>query len=118
MIKVDLLKAKINHLNWRTRLLEYLEGKNSLSKEEVLSHEQCQLGKWIYAEGMQKYGHLNSMQLLELYHKNLHDAIRRVFELQEAKQFDKAKQEYQRMKELSELVIRQLDEMMQILQTI
>lgn len=109
MCNIDFLTAKANHINWRIRLLNYLEGKEeSLSHEEVLSHTDCRLGKWIYAQGIGKYGQLKDMQQLEEIHKQLHEAIAKVVVLKGQGKYAEAEAEYEKMKQLSEKLIQTL----------
>ncbi len=79
----DFLKAKSAHLNWRVRILSFLNGESTLTKEQVISHEHCDLGKWIYSEGLQKYGNLSEMTELEKTHKLLHSSMAKVLDLKE-----------------------------------
>jgi methyl-accepting chemotaxis protein len=109
MSNIEFLTAKANHINWRIRLLNYLEGKESLSHEEVLSHTDCRLGKWIYAQGMEKYGQLKDMQQLEEIHKQLHEATAKVVLLKEQGKHAEAGAEYEKMKQLSEKLIQTLE---------
>ncbi|NOZ38589.1 MAG: hypothetical protein GXP11_11155 [Gammaproteobacteria bacterium] len=54
---LDLSAAKAAHLNWKTRLRDFLDGKASLSMEEAVSHHDCKFGKWYFSEGLEKYSH-------------------------------------------------------------
>ncbi|GAB4490857.1 MAG: hypothetical protein OHK0045_15920 [Raineya sp.] len=113
----DFLKAKSVHLNWRVRILGFLNGEHTLTKEQVVSHEHCDLGKWIYSEGLKKYGHLSEMIELERTHKLLHTAMEQVVHLKENNQIKEARNAYENMREISENVIEMLDFLYEIQKT-
>jgi len=104
-------KAKLDHLAWRTKLRNHLNGKESLSDSELTSHETCRLGRWIYSEGMPNYGNQTAMQDLEATHKKLHQSINQVIDLRNRNQTEKANQEFANFRELSEHVVNDLDAM-------
>jgi methyl-accepting chemotaxis protein len=105
----DFLKAKSAHLNWRVRILSFLNGEGTLTKEQVISHEHCDLGKWIYSEGLQKYGNLSEMTELEKTHKHLHNSMAKILDLKENNLLKEARDEYENMREVSEILIKMLD---------
>lgn len=109
MSAFDFLKAKSAHLHWRVKLLGYLNGQNTLTQAEVLSHEQCELGKWIYSEGLKVYANLPEMQELEKTHKELHETIHRVIEFKDKNMLKEAKDEYELMREVSDVLMEMLD---------
>jgi methyl-accepting chemotaxis protein len=104
-------KAKSDHLAWRTKLRDLLQGKESLSLEEATSHEHCRLGQWIYGEGMQRFGNLQEMQDLEATHKALHQSIQKTIDLKNRGQGEEANAEFAAFQEYSEQVIGNLDKM-------
>jgi len=108
-MNIDFTLAKSKHLAWRVRLMGFLNGQESLTSEQVSSHEHCDLGKWIYATGMETYGHLENMQNLEEAHRLLHDTIRRVVDFKNNNQRDLAEKEYDQMKNVSEILIQLID---------
>ena len=110
---VDFRQAKIDHFAWKARLRGLLNGHQSLDESEAVSHEHCRLGKWIYARGMQDFGHLPAMQELERVHKELHGTIREVIELNNREGPHKAQASYERFEELSGEVVRLLDQLEQ-----
>ncbi|MFA9459408.1 methyl-accepting chemotaxis protein [Thiohalorhabdus sp. Cl-TMA] len=108
---VTFRKAKSDHLAWRTKLRDLLNGKASLSLEEATSHEHCRLGKWIYGEGLERYGHLQEMKHLESTHKALHQSIKAVIDHKNRGSAEEANREFARFQEYSEQVIADLDGM-------
>ncbi|MDX1903683.1 MAG: CZB domain-containing protein [Thermonemataceae bacterium] len=108
-MNIDFTLAKSKHLAWRVRLMGFLNGQESLTTEQVTSHEQCDFGKWIYSTGLEKYGHLENMQNLEEAHRLLHDTIAKVVSLKNENKSDLAEKEYEQMKNVSELLMQLID---------
>jgi methyl-accepting chemotaxis protein len=78
--KFDIQAAINKHLLWKGRLRSFLDGRESLSQEQAVSHKECDLGKWLYSQGLQQHGHLPQMQHLEQIHKKMHEHIRHIIE--------------------------------------
>ncbi len=105
----DLSAAKTAHLAWKGKLRAYLDGKGSLTRDQAVSHRDCVLGKWYYAEGVQKYGGMDEMRQLERPHEELHKIIRSVIELREAGRPVEAENEYLKVEPLSRQIVQLLD---------
>ncbi len=69
---IDVGAARIAHLKW-TLAVEALVA-NPKESIEIQSHQNCALGRWIHASGLQAYGNSDAMQLLVRTHKNFHEA--------------------------------------------
>ncbi len=102
-------QAKTAHLAWRGRLRAYLDGKGSLSREQAVSHHDCVLGKWYYADGMANFGHIPEMPELEGPHAEMHSIIRRIIELRESGKAPEAEREYEKVDPLSLQIVALLD---------
>ena len=109
-MQLDFLLAKNKHVRWRLRLLSYLDGQESLSYQEVVSHRDCELGQWIYSVGIKRYAHLLSFQELEKEHEIFHQVVKAVVELKERNEIEGARKEYEKMKDLSERILALLDQ--------
>ena len=107
---LDLSAAKAAHLNWKTRLRAFLDGKEALSKDEAVSHRHCKFGKWYYSEGLAKYGDVPAMREVERPHEELHEMIRTIIEYKERGQMDQAEQAYQYVSNISDEIVRLMDE--------
>jgi len=81
---LDLSTAKMAHLNWKTRVRKYLDGEESLSRNELVDHHSCKFGQWYYSEGINEYGPLSEFKDIEDPHAALHQKIKTVVELTEA----------------------------------
>ena len=108
---LDLSSAKQAHTAWLRRLRVFLDGGGGLSRDQALSHRECEFGHWYYGEGVEHYGHLNAMRVLEGPHAELHQLIREIIEHKEAGRDGDAEQAYQRVKPLSERMVALLDDL-------
>ncbi|HEB67352.1 MAG TPA: hypothetical protein ENI93_05345 [Gammaproteobacteria bacterium] len=107
---LDLSAAKAAHLNWKTRLRAFLDGKEALSMDEAVSHRHCKFGKWYYSEGLANYGNIPAMREVERPHEELHEMIRTIIEYKERGQMDQAEQAYQYVSNISDEIVRLMDE--------
>ena len=84
MSKVDFSTIRLKHAAWRTMINDFLDGKKSMSEEQAFSHEACDLGKWLYSDGMTNYGTMTEMQELEKVHIELHLTVRSIMSLKQS----------------------------------
>ena len=107
--KLDLSGAKSAHLNWKTRLRAFLDGKATLTEAEAVSHQQCAFGKWYYSEGLKQYGHIQELRDVEEPHAELHRTIKDI--VQAMKIGDKAGAErlYANVEGISKRIVALLD---------
>ncbi len=110
---IDLSKAKMAHLSWRSRLRQLLDGKSSMSSSEVTDHRGCDLGKWYYGKEGQQLMKLTSMKQVEQPHQQMHEAIKQLFRARENGDMETAEQAYLTVNTLSERVVQLLDQIEQ-----
>lgn len=108
---LDVEAAKAVHLEWRTRLRGFIDGKGTLPIPEATSHKHCQLGKWYYGQGMERYGSLAGMKALEAPHIELHRLIQEIVNARDKGQKDQMERLYAGVAPLSERIIDQLDKL-------
>ena len=84
MGKFDFAVARVMHIAWKSSLRSFLDGKESMSEEQAVSHIDCDLGKWLYTAGMSSYGSMPEMQELEKVHIELHAIVKRVVQLKQS----------------------------------
>ena len=84
MSKTDFSEIRLQHVAWRSKLNDFLEGKNGMSEKEATSHEACDVGRWIYSVGMKKYGEMPEMQELEKIHIELHSTVKKIIMLKQS----------------------------------
>jgi methyl-accepting chemotaxis protein len=101
----DFFSARTAHLAWRQRIRDFLDGARSLSHEEAVSHRDCALGKWLYADGLERYGHISEMQLMEKEHERLHALIREIVELKHGGDDASAEQRFGDIEALSAEIV-------------
>ncbi len=107
--RFDFDRARTLHRTWVTRLAAFLEGRETLSEEEAVSHHHCQLGQWYDKEGLQQYGHIPEMLELDAPHRELHDLIRDVVQQQSSGTPPQAGQVMRRVRVLSNRIVELLD---------
>ncbi|MBZ5722328.1 MAG: cache domain-containing protein [Acidobacteriia bacterium] len=102
---MDFSRVKIAHRSWRRKLREFLDGQASLDPNQLGSHQSCELGRWIYADGVTKYSEVHDFQKLETQHKRMHATVREVVELKLAGNSAEAEQRFTSMYQLAETVV-------------
>ena len=107
---LDLSSAKAAHLNWKTKLRSFLDGKGSLSREQAVSHHHCEFGKWYYSDGLKNFGHLQALIDVEDPHEQLHELIRMIIDMKNNGQIAEAESAYQNVADLSEKIVGLLNE--------
>lgn len=105
----DVALAKAQHHIWNLKLRLFLKNQQSLQESEVLSHQHCQLGQWLYSQGLGQYGHLPEMVDLEQVHAELHQTMQQVIRLQKSGQTREANQEFLKTYELNDRIVALLD---------
>lgn len=107
---LDLSSAKAAHLNWKTRIRSFLDGKESLSLEQAVSHKHCDFGKWYYSKGLAEYGDINAIVDVEKPHEELHKTIKTIIELKNEGKVQEAEQAYLKVANISGDIVSLLDD--------
>jgi methyl-accepting chemotaxis protein len=102
---LNFARVKMAHRSWRVRLRRFLDGKEVLEPGKLGSHRDCELGQWIYAEAMSKYGHLREVQELESKHEHMHDLVKRVVELKHGGKEQEAELQFSGVADTAEEVV-------------
>jgi methyl-accepting chemotaxis protein len=97
------------HRRWVGRVEEMINGGAVISREELVSHHNCGLGKWYYGFGGRACRHLNAFHELEKPHARLHQLASEAVEAVHRKDLSKARLYLQEMRQCSEAVIHCLD---------
>lgn len=105
MKNIDFAVARSRHMSWKTRLRSFLDGQESLTEAQAVSHKDCDLGKWMYSEGLKKYGNLREMKDLETIHAQLHSQVKRIVQLKKASDKAGAEIEYKKLEAASHIII-------------
>jgi methyl-accepting chemotaxis protein len=101
----DFQVYSLKHSIWKAKLRDFLEGKQSLTKEKAASHKDCDLGKWLYSEGLKKYENIRDMQKLEKVHEDLHATVRNIISLKESGDSSAAEVEYKKIGPISDELV-------------
>lgn len=72
----DFSAARSKHLQWKVCLRRFLDGQETLTEAQATSAHDCDLGKWLYSKGLEKYGQFAEMQELERIHADMHGSIK------------------------------------------
>lgn len=107
---IDFINAKLKHLKWKYKIRNFLDGKGSLTQNEAISHLHCDIGKWYYSEGKEKYGHIESVQKFELQHEKLHKLVKEILDLKSKGELEMTEIKYQELVITSDKIIILLDE--------
>jgi len=82
--KADFTDIRLQHVTWRVKLNDFLDGKPSMTEEQATSHKACDVGKWLYSVGMKKYGTMPEIQELEKIHVELHSTVKNIIMLKQS----------------------------------
>jgi hypothetical protein len=94
---LDFTKARLQHHSWRLRLRRHLEANEEINRDEAVSPRECALGKWLYSDGLRKYGEWPEMRNLESVHAEMHGVVERVVRLKRSGSDAEAGMEYQKV---------------------
>ncbi|KJU86238.1 methyl-accepting chemotaxis sensory transducer [Candidatus Magnetobacterium bavaricum] len=101
----DFSNARSKHLLWKTRLRDFLDGKESLTEAQAVSHKDCDLGKWLYSKGLDSFGHMDEMITLEQIHETLHTIVKDVVRLKHSGDVSGAEEKYAKIGPMSKDII-------------
>lgn len=104
--------ATADHLLWVQRMHNMLHGRETVRPEEVSSHRSCRLGKWIEGPGSRLKGR-EAFDSLERPHTALHETARRMAELMEKGERQKAEDCFQEIRSLSGEIVEKLNRLKQ-----
>lgn len=81
MVDITFWDAITHYLSWRVRLRGFLEDKDNVTESDIGSHKDCDFGKWLYSEGLSRYGTMREIAEIEDIHKQLHETALRIVRL-------------------------------------
>jgi len=105
LVALDLSGARLAHAAWRQRLRSYLDGQAVQVRDQMVSHHECDLGRWYHREGLHYYGHIPEMHELDEPHRALHELIGTLVEHQEQGRSSAAELCYAQVKAISERIV-------------
>lgn len=107
----DFAGAKQKHLTWKTNIRAYLDGKRTMSQGEALSHNECELGQWLFSVGLRRFGKNPLMIELDQKHQKLHSLVKQILDLKRAGKVEEAEAEYSVLLQTSDRIVALLDEL-------
>jgi hypothetical protein len=105
MSEMNFSLIKLAHRTWRMKLRAFLDGREKIDPKQIASHQDCELGKWLYSTGLSKYSHLNDLKELEKKHKVMHAIVKQVVDLKMAGKDKEAEQEFVKVHDAAEGVV-------------
>ncbi|MBL8760815.1 MAG: CZB domain-containing protein [Phycisphaerae bacterium] len=107
----DFAGAKQKHLTWKSKIRAFLDGKRTLSPGEALSHNECELGQWLFNVGLRKLGKNPLMIELDRTHQKLHALVKQILDVKRAGSVEEAEAAYAVLLQTSDRIVSLLDEM-------
>lgn len=111
---IDFVLAMNNHLIWKMRLRAFLDGEATMTIEEAISHKHCELGKWLYAEGLDRYSKFEDMSELEKVHEELHNTIKNIVIMKENGDIVEAENEFEKVNSISNNIVKIIEKLILI----
>ncbi len=108
---LDFGAAKNAHRLWRVKVQKLLLGAAHMNASEVVTHKDCQLGRWYYGEGSTALSSHPAYAELGIKHRDMHDAVRKVVELWNAGDQARAEELAHHVYELSDAVVQLLTDL-------
>lgn len=108
LVVLDLSGARAAHTAWRRRLRDFLDGHGMVPRNQLVSHRECDLGRWYHGEGLRHYGHIPEMHELAGPHRMLHELIVDLVSHKENGRSGEAELCYAQIEPISELIVRLL----------
>ena len=105
MPSLDFSLAKMKHESWKTKLRGFLDGRLKIDDSELSSEKECALGKWLYSEGLSKYGTISDLKQLEREHAQMHETVKKVVHLKRTGDAAGAQQGYERVCTMSSKIV-------------
>ncbi len=101
--------AKTAHKLWRMRVMRLLSRSEEIDNKSVTSHHECKFGVWYYSEGKSIFQKNSIFDNLGKSHKDMHLMLRDVVAHWNGGNENVAREEAKKMYQLSDDVVRQLD---------
>ena len=107
---LDSVLARNKHEQCKSRLLEFLNGKGTLTTALAASYKDCAFGEWLYSPALKESLQLAEMQQLEKLHEHFHQVVGEIFTSKASSDNARSKQELARVESLSDQIVSLLSE--------
>ena len=108
-MNIDFYLAKHKHLMWKIRLKAFLIGLKDMEEKQVVSHHDCDLGKWLDNFAMNEYKNIEELKKLEKLHIKMHNVVADIIRVKNENNMEEACKLYKMMKAYSDNIIALLD---------
>ena len=102
---LDFALAKTKHMAWKNKLRHFLDGQEPLTAAHAVSHKQCDLGKWLYSDGLKNFGDIPEMMEMEDVHEKMHGYIGDIIKQYNDGHKDEAEKLYKSVVNCSDTVV-------------
>ena len=106
-----LKKAKSDHLLWKVRISNMLNGIDEVAPEDVDPHTGCRLGKWYFSPG-NSFKDSEIFKKIDAPHREVHDAAHAAAAAWASGDPGEARRQFARLDKNSRLVIKGLDSLL------
>ena len=101
----DFQDAKTKHLQFKSNLRSVLFGETLENENQVVSHTDCPVGKWIYEHALTTYIDLPELIELEKVHERIHSVARELLNLYKNGKVEEARNGLNKMESVAEELI-------------
>lgn len=98
-VALDITYARLAHLHWAVELDRRF--RNYGKGVAIQSHDACDFGAWIQQVGLRKYKDLPEIPLLDVAHREFHDAASRIIRALQDRHIQRADEAYADVQNLS-----------------
>ena len=102
---VNFATIRFKHLMWKSRLRGFIAGTTHIDESEAVSDHECELGKWYFGPGLEKFGHIDAMKHLEEPHRELHDMVSEIMSLAKQGRHGDAESRLEDLADLSDRIV-------------
>ncbi len=103
-IELDFDQARAKHMLFKSRLRSLLYGVE-VEEQPVVSHFECDLGKWIYGHALKQYNNIPEIQELEKVHEQIHSVAKQLVELYKKGNEFEARKRLSEVEEIADVLI-------------
>ena len=101
----DFQDAKTKHLQFKSNLRSVLFGETLENENQIVSHTDCPVGKWIYEHALTTYIDLPELIELEKVHERIHNVARELLNLYKNGKVEEARNGLNKMECVAEELI-------------
>lgn len=108
-MELNFFYAKHKHRMWRMKLKAFLLDLDDLDEKEIISSNDCILGKWINEYGWETYKDYPEMKEFVDLHERIHEIVKEMPDLKRANKLKEAQKKYEQLESESDKLIALLE---------